>query len=40
MTSSPKLTTPQRFDIVGSFLLPDVLKRARADFADGVIDFD
>ena len=40
MTSSPKLTTPQRFDIVGSFLRPDVLKRARADFADGVIDFD
>ena len=29
---------PFRCDIVGSFLRPDVLKRARADFASGTID--
>ena len=29
---------PFRCDIVGSFLRPDVLKQARADFAAGVID--
>ena len=29
---------PFRADVVGSFLRPDVLKQARADFASGVID--
>ncbi len=29
---------PFRADVVGSFLRPDVLKQARADFAAGVID--
>ena len=30
--------TPHRFDVVGSFLRPDALKRARADFEAGRID--
>ena len=29
--------TPHRFDVVGSFLRPDALKRARADFEAGRI---
>ena len=29
---------PFRYDVVGSFLRPDVLKQARADHAAGVID--
>ena len=29
---------PFRYDIVGSFLRPDVLKQARADHAAGIID--
>ena len=29
---------PFRYDIVGSFLRPDVLKQARADFEAGAID--
>ncbi|CDD84496.1 putative uncharacterized protein [Collinsella sp. CAG:289] len=29
---------PFRYDIVGSFLRPDVLKQARADHATGIID--
>ena len=35
---APCATAPFRCDIVGSFLRPDVLKQARADFAAGVID--
>lgn len=31
---------PFRYDVVGSFLRPDVLKQARADHAAGVIDGD
>lgn len=32
------LTPPFRADVVGSFLRPDVLKQARADYEEGVID--
>lgn len=35
---SKNLHTPFRFDYVGSFLRPDVLKQARADFEAGIID--
>ena len=35
---TPCTNAPFRCDIVGSFLRPDVLKQARADFAAGVID--
>lgn len=35
---SNTLHTPFRYDYVGSFLRPDVLKQARADFEAGVID--
>ena len=38
---TPMSTThnaPFRYDIVGSFLRPDVLKQARADHAAGIID--
>ena len=35
---APCANAPFRCDIVGSFLRPDVLKQARADFAAGVID--
>ena len=39
MSQFTQLTTPPfRADVVGSFLRPDVLKRARADFEAGVID--
>ena len=39
MSQFTELTTPPfRADVVGSFLRPDVLKRARADFEAGVID--
>ena len=36
MTAKPK--APFRYDVVGSFLRPDVLKQARADHKAGVID--
>ena len=32
-----KKNAPYRFDIVGSFLRPDYLKKARADFSEGKI---
>lgn len=35
---SQNIVPPFRADIVGSFLRPDVLKQARADFAAGIID--
>ncbi len=38
MALSCETTAPFRCDIVGSFLRPDVLKQARADFNAGVID--
>ena len=34
---SYKHNSPFRFDVVGSFLRPDVLKQARADHAAGLI---
>ena len=37
---APCTNAPFRCDIVGSFLRPDVLKQARADFNVGVIDAD
>ena len=37
---SYKHNAPFRYDVVGSFLRPDVLKRARADHAAGVIGDD
>ncbi len=40
MTANSVTNAPFRCDIVGSFLRPDVLKRARADFNAGVIDAD
>ena len=41
MSQFTELTVPPfRADVVGSFLRPDVLKRARADFEAGVIDAD
>ena len=33
-----KHNAPFRYDVVGSFLRPDVLKQARADHAAGIID--
>lgn len=33
-----KHNAPFRYDVVGSFLRPDVLKQARADYTAGVID--
>ena len=33
-------TSPFKFDIVGSFLRPDYLKKARKDYADGIITKD
>lgn len=33
-----KHNTPFRYDVVGSFLRPDVLKQARADYTAGIID--
>ena len=38
MTVNSETNAPFRCDIVGSFLRPDVLKQARADFNVGVID--
>ena len=38
MTVNSETNAPFRCDIVGSFLRPDVLKQARADFNAGVID--
>lgn len=38
MTVSSVTNAPFRCDIVGSFLRPDVLKQARADFNAGIID--
>lgn len=38
MTANSVTNAPFRCDIVGSFLRPDVLKQARADFNTGVID--
>ena len=38
MTANSVTNAPFRCDIVGSFLRPDVLKQARADFNAGVID--
>ncbi len=38
MTVNSEANAPFRCDIVGSFLRPDVLKQARADFNAGVID--
>lgn len=38
MTANSATNAPFRCDIVGSFLRPDVLKQARADFNAGVID--
>lgn len=38
MTANSETNAPFRCDIVGSFLRPDVLKQARADFNAGVID--
>lgn len=38
MTANSVTNAPFRCDIVGSFLRPDVLKRARADFNAGIID--
>lgn len=35
-----KTNAPFRYDVVGSFLRPDVLKHARADHAAGIIDDD
>lgn len=35
---SYKHNAPFRYDVVGSFLRPDVLKQARADHAAGIID--
>lgn len=32
-----KITSPYRYDFVGSFLRPDYLKKARADFESGTI---
>ncbi|MGC6732990.1 5-methyltetrahydropteroyltriglutamate--homocysteine S-methyltransferase, partial [Escherichia coli] len=32
-----RTTSPFRFDIVGSFLRPERLKQARADFENGTI---
>lgn len=40
MTANSITNAPFRCDIVGSFLRPDVLKQARADFNAGVIDAD
>ena len=40
MTANSITNAPFRCDIVGSFLRPDVLKQARADFNTGVIDAD
>lgn len=40
MTVNSVTDAPFRCDIVGSFLRPDVLKQARADFNAGVIDAD
>lgn len=40
MTANSVTNAPFRCDIVGSFLRPDVLKQARADFNAGVIDAD
>ncbi len=37
-TASSTGNAPFRYDVVGSFLRPDVLKRARADHAAGTID--
>ena len=37
-TASSTNNAPFRYDIVGSFLRPDVLKQARADHAAGTID--
>lgn len=39
-TFSKRTTAPFRFDIVGSFLRPEKLKQARADFDAGKIDFE
>ena len=33
-----KVHTPFRYDYVGSFLRPEELKKARADFEAGTID--
>ena len=38
MTANFETNAPFRCDIVGSFLRPDVLKQARADFNAGIID--
>ena len=38
MTANSETNAPFRCDIVGSFLRPDVLKQARADFNAGIID--
>lgn len=38
MTANSVTNAPFRCDIVGSFLRPDVLKQARADFSAGIID--
>lgn len=38
MTANSATNAPFRCDIVGSFLRPDVLKQARADFNEGIID--
>lgn len=38
MTENSVTNAPFRCDIVGSFLRPDVLKQARADFNAGIID--
>ncbi|MBE5711511.1 MAG: 5-methyltetrahydropteroyltriglutamate--homocysteine S-methyltransferase [Slackia sp.] len=38
MTANSATNAPFRCDIVGSFLRPDVLKQARADFNAGIID--
>ena len=38
MTVNSETNAPFRCDIVGSFLRPDVLKQARADFNAGIID--
>lgn len=40
MTANSVTNAPFRCDIVGSFLRPDVLKQARADFNAGIIDAD
>ena len=37
-TASSTSNAPFRYDVVGSFLRPDVLKRARADHVAGTID--